>query len=104
MAPTENKPSSNEDEYFAKVNAELIKEQRAKLDEQRRLAERKSHYNKCPRCGADLKEKEFHHVKIDVCNECGGTWLDKGELQMLTHVERNGLSRFIGDMLGLDKR
>jgi uncharacterized protein len=98
-------PKSNpEDEYFARENAELIKQQRAKLDEQRKATERKAHYGKCPRCGADLQEKEFHHVKIDVCNECGGTWLDKGELQMLTHVERNGFSRFIGDMLGLDKR
>ena len=98
-------PKSNpEDEYFARENAELIKQQRARLDEQRQAAERKAHYGKCPRCGADLQEKEFHHVKIDVCNECGGTWLDKGELQMLTHVERNGFSRFIGDMLGLDKR
>ena len=93
-----------EDEYFARENAELIKQQRAHLDEQRKAAERKAHYGKCPRCGADLQEKEFHHVKIDICNECGGTWLDKGELQMLTHVERNGFSRFIGDMLGLDKR
>ena len=93
-----------EDEYFARENADLIKKQRAHLDEQRKAAERKAHFNKCPRCGNDLQEKEFHHVKIDICNECGGTWLDKGELQMLTHVERNGFSRFIGDMLGLDKR
>lgn len=93
-----------EDEYFARENAELIKQQRAKLDEQRKAAERKAHFNKCPRCGADLQEKEFHHVKIDICAECGGTWLDKGELQMLTHVERNGFSRFIGDMLGLGQK
>lgn len=95
-------PTRNpEDEYFARENADLIKQQRARLDEERRVAERKAHYNKCPRCGADLQEREFHHVRIDVCAECGGTWLDKGELQMLTHVERNSFSRFIGDMLGL---
>ena len=93
-----------EDEYFARHNAELIKQHRATLDEQRRNVERKSHYMKCPKCGADLQEKEFHHMKIDVCPECGGTWLDKGELQMLTHVERNAFSRFIGDMLGLGDR
>ena len=29
---TEEKPSRNEDEYFAKLNAELIKERRAALD------------------------------------------------------------------------
>jgi hypothetical protein len=93
-----------EDEYFARENAELIKQHRAKLDSERMTVERRSHFMKCPKCGADLQEKSFHHVKIDVCPDCGGTWLDKGELQMLTHVERNGFSRFIGDMLGLDKR
>ena len=102
--PTDQKPSSNEDEYFARANADLIKEQRARLDEERRLAERKAHYNKCPRCGIDLQEKEYHHVKVDICLQCGGTWLDKGELQMLTHVERSGFSRFIGDMLGLGQK
>ena len=100
----DHKTRQNEDEYFARENAELIKQQRARLDEERRQAERKSHYNKCPRCGIDLTEREFHHVKVDVCTECGGTWLDKGELQMLTHVERNGFSRFIGDMLGLGQK
>ena len=93
-----------EDEYFARHNAELIREQRARLDAERKAVERKAHFNKCPRCGADLQEREFHHMKIDICPECGGTWLDKGELQMLTHVERSGFSRFIGDMLGLDNR
>ena len=102
--PTDNKPSSNEDEYFARANAELIKEQRSRLDEERRKAERKAHYMKCPKCGADLKEREYHHMKIDQCPECGGTILDKGELEMLVHVERSGLSRFIGDMLGLDRK
>ena len=100
----DHKTRQNEDEYFARENAELIRKHRAQLDEQRKAAERKAHFNKCPRCGADLQEKEFHHVKIDICAECGGTWLDKGELQMLTHVERNGFSRFIGDMLGLGQK
>ena len=101
---TTNPTRSNEDEYFARHNAELIKQQRAKLDEERAAAERKAHYNKCPRCGCDLKERTYHHVKVDVCPECEGMWLDKGELQMLTHVERNSFSRFIGDMLGLGQR
>ena len=31
---------------------------------------------KCPKCGADLQEREFHHVKVDACpnaRECGST-------------------------------
>ena len=99
--PIEEKPSRNEEEYFARRNAELIKEQRAKLDQSRVRQERASHYMKCPKCGADLKEREFHHVRVDECSECGGMWLDKGEMEMFSHVERGQLGRFIGSLLGL---
>ena len=99
--PTEDKPSRNEDEYFAKVNAELIKERRARLDAERAKQERKAHLNKCPKCGCDLVEREHHHVKMDMCPECQGMWLDKGELEMIEQVERNQVKRFIGSMLGL---
>ena len=99
--PIDEKPSRNEEEYFARRNAELIAEQRAKLDQARQNRERASHHMKCPKCGSDLHEREFHHLRIDECRECGGTWLDKGEMQMLAHVERNKVGRFIGLMLGL---
>ena len=56
---------------------------------------------RCPRCGGQLVERKHQHVTIDVCDECGGTWLDKGELEMLEHVDRNAFRRFIGDLLGL---
>lgn len=99
--PIDEKPSRNEDEYFARHDAELIKERRKLLDEQRLKNERASHYMKCPKCGADLQEKSFHSVKIDVCPECKGTWMDAGELEMLGYVKRNEFSRFIGSMFGL---
>jgi len=35
---------------------------------------------KCPRCGADLKEIVYEGVLIDNCPNCGGNWLDKGEI------------------------
>ena len=73
-----DKPSKNEDEYFGKQNLEIIHEMRLKLDAERRHAERKAHHNKCPRCGADLKERHAEHVQIDECPECGagnkGLW------------------------------
>ncbi|MGH7663825.1 MAG: zf-TFIIB domain-containing protein [Gemmatimonadaceae bacterium] len=95
----DDKPSRNEDEYFAKRDAELIRAARVRLDGERLKLERSVHYMKCPKCGADLAEREFQHMKIDVCSECRGTWLDAGELDMLTHVNRSVLSRFVGDML-----
>jgi hypothetical protein len=96
--PTDEKPSRNEDEYFGKQNLEIIHEMRVKLDAERKKAERKAHHNKCPRCGADLKERHAEHVRIDECPECGGIWLDKGELDQLARVNRaRGVS---GGVLG----
>ena len=95
---TDEKPSRNEDEYFARQNLEKIQEMRQKLDAERRKAERTTHYNKCPRCGGDLSEQHAEHVKIDECTECGGIWLDKGEFEQLQRVNRaRGVS---GGVLG----
>ncbi len=88
------KPTRGEDEYFVKKDADLIREQRSRLDSERARAERRSHFMKCPKCGADLQEVEFHHMKIDRCNECGGVWLDKGELEMLDHVDQSAVRSF----------
>ena len=62
-------PTRAEDEYFVKQDAELIKAQRARVDEERANLERQSHYMKCPKCGADLQETDFHHIMIDRCPE-----------------------------------
>jgi hypothetical protein len=87
--PTDEKPSRNEDEYFAKQNQEQIRAMRAKLDAERKKAEKaenSAHLNKCPRDGSDLKEQHVENVKIDECPVCGGVWLDKGELELLRRV------------------
>lgn len=97
--PIEDKPSRNEDEYFARLDAELMKQRRAKLDEQRVATELESHLHKCPRCGSDLKEREHHNVKVDECLDCGGVWLDKGELDMIREFDSPG-SGFMGSLLG----
>ena len=95
MTPIDEKPSRNEDEYFTRVNAEQIKNLRAQLDAARQEAERASHRMRCPRCGAQLEEREHEGIKIDVCPDCGGTWLDKGELELIASTEESGVRRFI---------
>lgn len=85
---TQEKPGRNEDEYFARLDADLVKERQARLDEERRKQERSAHLNKCPRCGSDLEEHEHGGVKIDQCGECGGMWLDKGELEIIEELDR----------------
>ncbi len=96
---SEYSPSKNEDEYFLLHDQELIKAQRAKLDAERRVAERKSHYMKCPKCGADLQENEFRHVKVDSCPECKGFWLDAGEIELIGKVKESAMGGFLRDLL-----
>jgi hypothetical protein len=99
--PIEEKPSRNEDEYFVKLDAELLKQRRAQLDAERAARERKAHLMKCPKCGGELKEREYNHVKIDACSECGGVWLDAGELELVAHQYPGGMAgRLIGMLRG----
>lgn len=37
----------------------------------------------CPLCDAAMREVERKGVKIDICPECKGVWLDRGELDRL---------------------
>ena len=98
---TEDHPTRNEDEYFARQNAELIRQMRSLLDEQRREIERREHFMKCPKCGGDLAERDFQDVKVDVCPECHGVWLDQGEIGLIRHIQesRGPFSRVMSDIL-----
>ena len=37
----------------------------------------------CPRCGENMRMKFMYNVEVDQCDECGGIWLDDGELLQL---------------------
>ena len=52
------KPSRNEDEYFAREDAELLRKQRERAHAAAVEAERKTHYMKCPKDGYDLTSSE----------------------------------------------
>lgn len=100
---TEDHPTRNEEEYFARENAELIKQMRALLDEQRREIERREHFMKCPKCGQDLQERDFQNVKVDACPSCHGIWIDQGEIRLMRqiHEARGPLSRIMSDILDI---
>ena len=95
---TTDKPSRNEDEYFVKQDAELLRKQRAQAEAAAVDAERKSHYMKCPKDGYDLASSIYHGVQIETCPHCGGMWLDAGEVEAVAHEERPGLlTRVLSD-------
>jgi serine/threonine-protein kinase len=41
----------------------------------------------CPVCGVPLRARHYLKVEVDVCDRCGGVWLDRGELHKI--VERS---------------
>jgi ribosomal protein L37AE/L43A len=96
---TEDKPSRNEEEYFARHNAELIRQMREQRDAERATVASAATMA-CPRCGGALVERVHHSVKIDECASCGGTWLDKGELAILERVDETSRRSFLGALFG----
>jgi Zn-finger nucleic acid-binding protein len=100
-----DKPSRNEDEYFARQERETLDKSR----EQIRLAalqeERRSHYMKCPKDGADLATESFHGVQLERCPECNGLWLDAGEIDaVVAHEDKGIIGRVFGDVMATFRR
>jgi uncharacterized protein len=99
------KPSRNEDEYFAKEDAELLRKQRERASAASAEAERKSHYMKCPKDGYDLSSSQVHGVTIETCSHCGGIWLDAGELEAVSKDDSSSvITRVISDALSSFRR
>jgi hypothetical protein len=89
------KPSESEDEYFARQEFERrkaalheVQGKAAEADRQRVLAVAKG---RCPKCGAPLVAVQFRAVEIDKCSNCGGVWLDMGELEAIAPDDKSFL-------------
>ena len=91
---TTKKPSSEEEEYFAREEAarkHALAVEHARQLEQQKLAELKAqHWMKCPKCGFDLEAIKFRDLTIDKCHHCNGSWLDTGELKALAGDSQHG--------------
>ncbi|MEO8705974.1 MAG: zf-TFIIB domain-containing protein [Kofleriaceae bacterium] len=37
----------------------------------------------CVKCSAELEKEIVYDVEVDVCRQCGGIWLDRGEIAAL---------------------
>ena len=105
---TQDKPSSTEEEYFAREEIEkkrkLALQQSQSMAAQQREDLKKLHYMKCPKCGMDLQSIQRGDIEIDTCFNCHGVFLDSGELERLQHQmahEKDG--RWMGAVLNLFK-
>ena len=85
---------SHEDEYFYKLNRELIEKRRIALNEEKKALEarenQKAHWMVCPKCGSQMNEVEMSGIKVDRCSGCKGTFFDNGELDTLLASKEPG--------------
>ena len=54
----------------------------------------------CPRCKGLMDLEYADNVEVDTCIECGGVWLDVGELKQLQDISEKG---FEGDELAKEE-
>src|SRR5687767_10807612 len=81
------KPSKNEDEYFARREAEILKAGKEAAARAAQDGERRSHFMRCPKCGAHLKTETYQGIEVDRCPECLGIWFDAGEAESVLRAE-----------------
>ena len=91
------KPSEREEEYF--VRMEFERKKKTEEEKQTKMAEgekgklKELHYMKCPKCGMELIEIDYKGIKVDKCSGCEGIWLDAGELEAISKVEKKVLDK-----------
>jgi hypothetical protein len=91
------KPSEKEEEYFVKQEFERKKkveaERQARMAEEEKRRLKELHHMHCPKCGMSLVTIDYKGIAVDRCTGCEGLWLDYGELEAITKLEKTGLDR-----------
>jgi hypothetical protein len=95
-------PSSTEDEFFAREDAEKKRRLALAVKEETVAAERERlrelHHMRCPKCGLGLQEVAYRGVDADLCFSCGGVFLDRGEIDRIARPDQKGI---MAGLLGL---
>jgi tRNA(Ile2) C34 agmatinyltransferase TiaS len=77
---------AKEDIYFAARDRELIEKLRAQLQKVNVEGEAP----RCPKCPGRLESYIFQQFVLDRCQECGGVWMDRGELEGVLRKHSRG--------------
>jgi transposase-like protein len=83
-----NEGYNREDAYFHEKDRDMLAKRRIELDAHR--SDSANGKINCPRCGSDMTEVSIEQVKVDRCAGCEGIFLDKRELELLTHSKSEG--------------
>ena len=84
-----------EEEYFRRKERELLDRLRAEVAAEA-AAKGQAEGRQCPLGHGRLVEEARGSVVIDVCQTCGGLWLDKGELEEVTRQSGGWFDNFVG--------
>ena len=89
------KPSSPEEEYFVREDAEkkrkIALELKKSLDAEELKRLKDLHFMRCPKCGMQMQEIRYGSLDVDACFACGGVFLDKGEIDMIAQPQQKGV-------------
>ena len=92
------KPSDKEAEYFARQEFDkkmkLEQENRQRMEEEEKNKAKELHYMHCPKCGMNLIEIDYRGIAVDKCSSCEGVWLDAGELEEVSKLEKGKLDNW----------
>ena len=78
-----DRPSKNEEEFFALREAELHRERHQEAARAREEQERKRHHMRCPRCGAALGTESVEGISFDRCPDCRGVFIESAAAEKL---------------------
>ena len=102
------KPTQSEEEYYAREEFERRKtleiDKRAVMEAEEKKQQQELHYMRCPKCGMQLIEIDYRGIEIDKCSECEGVWLDAGELEVVSKMEKRGLEMLFSVFSGKDPK
>lgn len=90
-------PSDKEEEYFHRLEMEQRKkreeERLKKFAEEEKKKMKELHYMRCPKCGMELREIDYKGMKVDKCFHCEGIWLDAGEMESISELEKSAMKK-----------
>jgi hypothetical protein len=85
--PLDERKKALEEDYFHRQERELIEKMKAKMLADQAAAS----LPQCPKCDGKLVAMPIEDISVDLCDTCGGTWLDAGELEALTKKHSGGI-------------
>jgi hypothetical protein len=77
---------AKEDIYFAERDREILEKLRSQL----RKVKNGAVVLRCPKCPGHLETFIFHGFPLDRCHQCGGVWMDIGELEAVVRKISRG--------------